>query len=603
MKTGSNMNYVVKHLKRFVGPVGILAALILGLMCLAPLPPERHGGPCVEVAPGVWRTEDSVTGELTKPCSVTIVCGECVPDPGSPTGCSKDCFYRSGPNTPHFKSQCPCPSILPYDLVSSGPLDTGHGQRCALTNPRWDNLNNMPKNPFWGYQVTNCGVPDNPHGIPDPYAQCPQGTTPLFTSPGGVSVPRPPDYWYAHETPCTHIPVTYDNGFWCGYHVDFGPVMYEGILSWAGYSGRNLIDDDDYEINISRDDAAMYSHSDHIEIEFDAGETVNAYSQVISWWHNFKDAVDRSDAAAGWKINGHKAIILAPADLDAEHHFSPELHPAWLFMVHDATSPTTDDWAFFVRNWGNKGGCGTDDRQLPLQDISVLLERPGSTAGHIDVGPSSGTELAGDNPDVESITQWWQPGRGLVETFHLPPPDDHGWIAGYIHVVWTMSTVAQTPPPVFVKLPPKQKVVKSPAETTFASLVAGLSADKRAAYLKDWNACRANLARPSKGPVKIRQGNAPPSPTRSPISKVAHGLTQPQRCRVLALCRAYNNKIPGNAEVCDKLMQQEKPTSIARQGSPTPTPTPPTIPMPTPIVTTTPTVTPMPSAREASDRR
>jgi hypothetical protein len=564
-----------KHLKRFVSAITILIALILGLMCLAPLPPERHGGPCVEVAPGVWRQEDPATDELTKPCSVTIVCGECVPDSSSPTRCSKDCFYRSGPNTPHFKSPCPCQ--LPYDLVSSGPLDTGQGGKCALPSVRWDDLNNMPKNPFWGYQVTNCGMPDNPHGIPDPYVQCPQGT--------GAS-------GWSFFPACTHIQVTYSDALVCGYHVDFGPVMYEGIIRWEGFSGRNFWDDEDYEIDIFRDDAAMYSHSNHIEIEFDHDETVGAYSQVIRWWHHFEDAVVRSDAAAGWIIDDHKVIIIAPADLDAEHGFSPELHPAWVFMVRDSTSPNTDDWAFFVRNWGNKGFCGTDDRQLPLQDISVLLERPGSTAGHVDAGPSSGTELACDNPDVESITESWLPGRGLVETFHLPPPDDHGWIAGYIHVVWTMSTVAQTPPPVFAKLPPKQEVVKSPAETTVASLVAGLSADKRAALLKDWNACRANLVRPSRGPVEIRQGNAPPSPTRLPKGKVGHGLTQPQRCRMLAFCKAYNNKIPGHAEVCDKVMKQEKPTSIAREGSPTPTPPiPPTL---TPTVTVTPTVTPTP---------
>jgi len=59
----------VKHLKKFVSAVAILAALILGLMCLAPLPADQNGGPCVEVAPGVWRQEDPATDELTKPCS------------------------------------------------------------------------------------------------------------------------------------------------------------------------------------------------------------------------------------------------------------------------------------------------------------------------------------------------------------------------------------------------------------------------------------------------------------------------------------------------------------------------------------------------------
>jgi hypothetical protein len=65
------------------------------------------------------------------------------------------------------------PVPLPYDLVSAGPDDIGRGQRCALTAPRWDKFNNISKNPFWGYQVTSSNCPP---GIPDPHAQCPQGT-------------------------------------------------------------------------------------------------------------------------------------------------------------------------------------------------------------------------------------------------------------------------------------------------------------------------------------------------------------------------------------------------------------------------------------------
>src|SRR5262245_14028953 len=56
--------------------------------------------------------------------------------------------------------------ILPYDLVSSGPLDAGQGQTCGLSAPRWDDLNNIPRNPLWGYQVTDCA-------IPSPKRQCP----------------------------------------------------------------------------------------------------------------------------------------------------------------------------------------------------------------------------------------------------------------------------------------------------------------------------------------------------------------------------------------------------------------------------------------------
>jgi hypothetical protein len=110
------------------------------------------------------------------------------------------------------------PPLLPYDLVSTGPDDKGQGQKCALDTPRWDYLNNIPKNPFWGFQVTNCA-------IPDPRSQCYEATH-LVTA----SFTPPPEYWYDQQHPCTQIHVTKDSGFWCGPHVDFRPVMYEGRL-------------------------------------------------------------------------------------------------------------------------------------------------------------------------------------------------------------------------------------------------------------------------------------------------------------------------------------------------------------------------------------
>jgi hypothetical protein len=66
-------------------------------------------------------------------------------------------------------------------------------------------------------------------------------------------------------------------------------------------------------------------------------------------------------------------------------------------------------------------------------------------------------------------------------------------------------------------------------------------------------ACRPHLASPSKGPVEIRQGSIPPSPAKSPMGNSVPIPSHPARCRALALCKAFNNKIPGNAEVCDKL--------------------------------------------------
>ena len=78
----------------------------------AQAPPVTNGGvwgPCVEVARGVWQREQLSTGRMF-PCSPEIVCGSCLPDLNSSTGCSWDCFYRGATySTGHWLSPCPCP--------------------------------------------------------------------------------------------------------------------------------------------------------------------------------------------------------------------------------------------------------------------------------------------------------------------------------------------------------------------------------------------------------------------------------------------------------------------------------------------------------------
>jgi hypothetical protein len=72
-------------------------------------------GPCEEVAPGRWRHEcDDGT---MRACSPTVVCGSCLPDPNSPTGCSWECSYQNARYTGPSRYPCACPPRPnpPYD--------------------------------------------------------------------------------------------------------------------------------------------------------------------------------------------------------------------------------------------------------------------------------------------------------------------------------------------------------------------------------------------------------------------------------------------------------------------------------------------------------
>src|SRR5207248_377252 len=150
-------------------------------------------------------------------------------------------------------------------------------------------------------------------------------------------------------------------------------------------------DDDDYEIDIFRDDDhALYTgrrgllgRGPGIEIEFDSDETVDNYDDS-PWWHKFHHHVDNPDEGpgfAGSEINGSKAIIIAPADLDGSHGYSPELHPAYLFMARYFPIAGEEHWVFFARNWGKKGYCADLHHNLRTQDMYALISNPDALDG------------------------------------------------------------------------------------------------------------------------------------------------------------------------------------------------------------------------------
>ena len=202
-----------------------------------------------------------------------------------------------------------------------------------------------------------------------------------------------------------------------------------------GWSGP--LSDDDYNVDISRPDQALFElcSPDHVEIEFDSEETVDLYD-TIDWWrilHHTVDGTLEVPSYPGNVIDRKSGMVIGLVCLDFGGHCgSPELHPAFFFAVHYDDSPSHDHWSFFIRNWGNEGFCADDDHHLvgadgrPLQNISVLFPRDGILEG---AAIQSDSQFVGD-PNSGTIDQQTIVGQGVVLTFHLPPPDQHGWIAG-----------------------------------------------------------------------------------------------------------------------------------------------------------------------------
>jgi hypothetical protein len=291
------------------------------------------------------------------------------------------------------------PSLAPFDLVADAVDDNG-----------------LPLNPKWGGQLIS-GSPPDPRQCPD-------------SDPG--------------RFPCTNQFTYRNSGPFCGPHINWFGATYTtvygapgGLLDWDQHSCP-VIDDDDYSINLRRPDQAGYSAArDNIHIEFDSGETIDRFDSP--WWRDFKAAVDRDPCGetgptARLFLQGSFAIVTGLMDFDVEHDVHVELHPVWALAINN--SRYYDDWAFFVRNWGNEGFCGRNQEFIyfPNNQYTFRLPwKPGATS--VEVISQTWHRYHTQNPDpvVRSV-----PGQGVFVMFTLDPPRDQGsmW-DGELHLRWS----------------------------------------------------------------------------------------------------------------------------------------------------------------------
>jgi hypothetical protein len=275
----------------------------------------------------------------------------------------------------------------------------------------WD-ANALALNPKWGKQI-EAGQ------LPDPAKSCPVNSD---HASDWTSSPQYPE--------CTAVPVYYNSGTWCGPHVNFMPVSYEGIVTWESHS-NSIYDDDDYSLNVTRSDDALYtSNRNEIHIEFNSEETVDNWDNTHTWWDNFHhNGVDHDDATASGMINGDSVIVIGLLGLDLGH--SPtftELHPVYAMFVHLRSDDLTQStWAFFVRNWGDEGFCASGQENLYMANQIIKVKIPNAasfTAANTWEGAQNQNNL---DPMGWSVGP---SGDGMLLTFKLLPPDAQSWFVG-----------------------------------------------------------------------------------------------------------------------------------------------------------------------------
>ncbi|HEY2712798.1 MAG TPA: hypothetical protein VGI60_09815 [Chthoniobacterales bacterium] len=289
----------------------------------------------------------------------------------------------------------------------------------ATTDPVDDN--GLAKSPVWSAMQQN-GQP------PDPCQTCPCGT-------------EDPGAWQSAAN-CTDQSLQNNSSLECFGHWNWFPVEYEGIVTWGGHS-NSFWDDDDYYMEVKRSDRSLEvtgSDKNGLHIEFDSEETVDNWDDTGTWWDDFHhNYVDQDNAAS--RINGKFVIVVGLLGLDSQHSKPSELNPTYAMFVHVQDDPANDQWAFFVKNWGNEGYCGDNEEYLDtLRHNTLMIRIPHSGATNVTLAQN--VYVYGDDEDERNKQSWtYQPvSDGALLTFNLRDPGKQVGFVGDLTFSWTGNT-------------------------------------------------------------------------------------------------------------------------------------------------------------------
>jgi hypothetical protein len=285
----------------------------------------------------------------------------------------------------------------------------------------------IPFQAVWGESINHRLNPtDHPSGLPSDAICSTPWLNPCTTQAPSIDMAPWPNTWVS----CDRL-----GGPLTG-HANWGPGTYQGTLLWESKSDAGA--DDDYSINMTTQDnaGATDGRAEGYHIEFDSDETVDNFNST--WWNGFHTLVDENESSAADEIKNHFALVTGLVDLDCAHPCGGELHPVYTLFLKSNGDPSDETWQFFVRNWGNEGGCASDDHQLLLDGnkyVVVLPWFPGATK----VQPGD-YEIDTNSDSVTVTGPIIIQGVGVEYDFQLPSPDNQPLIDGTLHLVWATSS-------------------------------------------------------------------------------------------------------------------------------------------------------------------
>lgn len=415
-------------------------------------------------------------------------------------------------------------------------------------------LNGFPFNPTWQFQVTNAGqVP------PYPLTLCP-AAAPRYDGRGRQIAPL------RFPASCISWPVTYDYGYFCGPHVNYFAVTYQGPVNWDSVSGWGTDSDWNFFMFPQNNFGMLGApNPGGIEIEFDSQETVNHFSSTL--WTNFHQLADTNKSAAQAFIHQQTAVVTSLFGLDCGHpSCASEEHPAYVMAVDmDDSNLNDDQWGVFARNWGNEGFCSDQEHTLLGNDLKVVIPwLPGATA--VAVLPDTQLNPFGNSGSNAAVSYQITVanGQGILIDFTLPDPSQQMGIEGEVHLQWTL------PPAIRSELAARRAARRAASaisrseneedkpESRISELLTRLPAQQQAAIrtrLATGFPVQPAVARPRlpmRPVLTVAQLPAPPRLGRPVVPQAVNDPRHTQRSEALrqALCEAYKNNVPGYPSAC-----------------------------------------------------
>ncbi|MGB6984902.1 MAG: hypothetical protein WBD74_02870 [Candidatus Aquilonibacter sp.] len=321
------------------------------------------------------------------------------------------------------------PASVTLTITHNGSTGTQTGD-VAPFDLFWTQVdaNAIPLQARWGEQLNHDRDPANhPTGLAGDDTCGTPWKVPCTTQGPSLDRASFPNSWFS----CDH------QGGPLNGHVKWGPGTYSGALSWESKSSPVL--DDDYSINLSttNDDGATEGRPQGYHTEFDSDETIDNFTS--SWWNTLHHAVDNENTFPTPEdlLNDKFAIVTGLIDLDCAHPCSGELHPVYAMAIRYIGDTNYEQWAIFVRNWGDEGGCSSDDHQLLLDNnqYTIVLPWPPNATS---VAFGSATEFETNNSSTSISVVNVTPGVGTELTFNLPSPDKHALIDGLLELNYTL---------------------------------------------------------------------------------------------------------------------------------------------------------------------